>query len=279
MPRVAARSMTVSGIGAAAAVALLQGALVALPRGDALGSLGRLRSPMWAAALPGAIVVGTLAPLGLHPVALGLILMGTLVTPPLAAVAALSVVRGPRAAPIALAVAAGLLAVLPGGFGGDLSTTVLTAFGALALGSALARLIPGPWVLAGIVCMCGVDVVLLATGVAQPAAALVTQAAGHVHGPLFDDAHVGGLSVDYPDLVLAAALGGFVAGQRGQLRAAALVTVLAGASTLLTPVNTMFPATIPAAVTLIALRSMGLPRRLDVNPLAPPTSAPRPAVP
>jgi hypothetical protein len=271
--------MTVSGIGAAVAVALLQGALVALPRGNALGSLRRLRSPMWAAALPGAVVVGTLAPLGLHPAAIGLILMGTLVTPPLAAIAALSVVRGPRAAPIALAMAAGLLAVLPGGFGGDLSTTVLTAFGALALGSALARLIPGAWVLAGIACMCAVDVVLLATGVAQPAAAVVSQAAGHVHGPLFDDAHVGGLSLDYPDLVLAAALGGFVAGQRGQLRAAALVTVLAGVSIFLTPVNSMFPATIPAAVTLVALRSMGLPRCPEANPLAPPAAAPQAALP
>jgi hypothetical protein len=271
--------MTVSSIGATAAVALLQGALVALPRGNALGSLQRLRSPAWAAVLPGAIVIGTVAPLGVHPFALGLILMGTLMTPPLAAVAALSVVRGPRAAPVALAMAAGLLAVLTGGFGGDLSTTVLTAFGALALGSALARLIPGAWVLAGVACMCAVDVVLLATGVAQPAAALVSQAAGHVHGPLFDDAHVGGLSVDYPDLVLAAALGGFVAGQRGQLRAAALVTVLAGVSIFLMPVNSMFPATIPAAVTLIALRSMGLPRRPEVNPLASPAAAPRAAVP
>ena len=268
------RSMTLSGIGAAAAVALLQGALVALPRGNALGSLRRLRSPAWAAVLPGAIVVGTLAPLGVHPAALGLILIGTLATPPLAAIAVLAVVRGPRAAPIALAAAAALLAVLPGGLGGDVSTTVLTAFGALAIGSALARLIPGTWVLAGIACMCAVDVGLLAAGVAQPAAALLTQAAGHVHGPLFDDAHVGGLSVDYPDLVLTAALGGFVAGQRGQWQAAALVTVLAAASMLLTPVNTMFPATIPAGVTLIALRSVGLPRRPEVTRLAPQPAAP-----
>ena len=127
--------------------------------------------------------------------------------------------------------------------------------------------------------MCAVDVCLLVTGVAQPAAAVVNQAAGHVHGPVFDRAHVGGLALDYPDLVLAAALGGFVAGQRGQLRAAALVTLLAAVSILLTPVNTMFPATIPAAVTLLALRSMGLPRRPEGTPLAPPAAAPQPATP
>src|SRR6478736_3038854 len=129
--------MTLSGVEAVAAVALLQGALVALPRGDALHSLRRLRSPAWATVLPGAIVIGTLAPLGVHGVAFGLIVMGSLATPPLAAVAVLA----------ALAIVAGVLALLPGGLGGDISTTILTAFGALALGSALARLIPGTWLL------------------------------------------------------------------------------------------------------------------------------------
>src|SRR5690242_2485360 len=265
--------MTVSGVGAAAAAALLQGALVALPRGNALGSLQRLRSPAWAAVLHGAIVVGTIAPLGVHPVALGLIVMGTLATPPLAAIAALSVVRGPRAGLLAVAMAAAALATLAGGWSSELSTTVVTALGALAVGSALARLIPGAWVLAGIACMCVVDVALLAAGVAQPAAVVVTQAAGHVHGPLFDSAHVGGLQLDYPDLVLASALGGFVAGQRGQWHAAALVTLLAAASLLLTPVNTMFPATLPAAVTFIALRALGLPRRPERASLAPQPAA------
>jgi hypothetical protein len=266
--------MTVSGIGAAAAVALLQGALVALPRGNALGSLQRLRSPAWAAVLPGAILVGTLAPLGAPPLALALIVMGTLATPPLAAVAAFSVVRGPRAALVAVALAAGLLAMLPGGLGGDLSTTILTAFGALALGCALARLIPGAWVLAGFACMCAVDAALLASGLGQSAAVVITGAAGHLHGPVFDQAHIGGIYVDYPDLVLAAALGGFFAGQHGQWHAAALVTVLAAASFLLTPVNSMFPATIPTAVTLIALRIIGLPRRPAVSALAQQPAAP-----
>jgi hypothetical protein len=271
--------MTVSGIGAAAAVALLQGALVALPRHNALGSLQRLRSPAWAAVLPGAILIGTLAPLGAPPLALALIVIGTLATPPLAAIAALAVVRGPRAALVAVAVAAGLLAMLPGGLGGDLSTTILTAFGALALGSALARLIPGSWVLAGFACMCAVDAALLLAGLGEPAAAVIAAASGQVHLPLFDQAHIGGIVVDYPDLVLAASLGGFLAGQHGQWHAAALVTVLAGASLLLTPVNTMFPATIPTAVTLIALRTIGLPRRRAVKILTPQPAASKPLAP
>lgn len=266
--------MTLSGVAAVAAVALLQGALVALPRNDALGSLRRLRSPAWAMVLPGAIVIGTLAPLGVHGIAFGLIVMGTLATPPLAAVAVLAVARGPRTALAALATIAGLLATLPGGLGGDISTTILTALGALALGCALARLIPGVWLLVGFACMCAVDAALLAAGFGGPAAAVIASAAGHVHLPLFDQAHIGGIVVDYPDLVLAALLGGFVAGEREQWHAAALVTLLAAASMMFTPVNMMFPATIPAAVTLIALRALGRRRSSAGTALAPEPATP-----
>ena len=73
--------------------------------------------------------------------------------------------------------------------------------------------------------------------------------------------------LDYPDLVLAAALGGFVAGRREQLWAASLVTVLAAASLVLAPAHGMWPATVPVAMTLIALRTAGLPRVVDVAPL------------
>jgi hypothetical protein len=39
---------------------------------------------------------------------------------------------------------------------------------------------------------------------------------------------------------------------------------------VLTPINTMFPATLPAAVTLIALRALNLRRRPAVTALATP---------
>ena len=261
--------MNIAGFGAAVAPAVLQGALVALPRGDALGCLRRLRSPAWAAALPGCIVVGTFGPLGAHSVALGLILLGALATPPLAAVAVLAVVRGPRTALVALALAAGLLAAFAGGVSGQMSAAVLTSLGALAVGAALARLIPSPWVLVGFACMCAVDVALLAAGVGQPAATVIARAAVHVPGPLLDHAHLGPVVLDYPDLVLAAILGGFFAGQRGQLFAASLVTVLAATCLVLAPPHTTWPATVPVAMTLIALRTFGLPRVSDVPSLVP----------
>jgi hypothetical protein len=261
--------MIAPGVGAAIAPAVLQGALVALPRANALESLRRLRSPAWAAALPGAIVIGTFAPLGVPSSALGMILLGALATPPLAAVAVLAVARGPRAALIILALVAGVLALCAGGRGGQLSATAMTALGALAVGAALARLIPSRWVLAGFTCMCVLDVGLLAVGIGQPAGAAIARAAGHLHGPLIGHAQLGRVALDYPDLVLPAVLGAFLAGQQGQWCAAALVTVLAASCLLLAPPHSVWPATVPVAMTLIGLRVAGLPRRLEVTPLVP----------
>src|SRR5207302_4501882 len=136
---------------------------------------------------------------------------------------------------VAFALAAALLATFAGGLGGQLSATVLTALGALAVGAALARLIPSGWVLAGFMCMCAVDVALLVAGVGQPAAAAIARAAGQVPGPLFGHAQVGRVALDYPDLVLPAVLGAFVAGQQGQRCAATLVTVLAAGCLVLAP--------------------------------------------
>jgi hypothetical protein len=76
-------------------------------------------------------------------------------------------------------------------------------------------------------------------------------------------AQLGHIALGYPDLVLAAALGALLAGQRGQPFAAVLVTVLAAISLVLAPANTVWPATVPVAATLIALRTVRLPRRLQ----------------
>lgn len=230
---------------------------MALPRGNALPSLRRLRSPAWAAVLPGAILVGTFAPLGAHSVALGLILLAALATPPLAAVAVLAVVRGPRVGLVALALTAAVVATFAGGLSAQLSATMLTALGALALGAALARLIPYSWVGVGFTCMCAIDVALVVAGIGQSSANDLVRAAGQVPGPMFDHAQIGQVVIDYPDLVLTAALGAFVAGQRGQPCVAAVVTVLAATSLLLAPAHAVWPATIPVAATLIAVRAVG----------------------
>jgi hypothetical protein len=198
-----------------------------------------------------------------------MIMLGVVATPPLAAVAVLAVVRGARGAIVVLALAAGLLAMFAGGRSGQVSAAMLTALGALAVGTALARLIPSRWVLAGFTCMCALDVGLLVVGVGQPAGAAIARAATQVHGPLFGHAQLGRVALDYPDLVLPAVLGAFVAGRGEQVWAAVLVAVLAAACLMLAPPHTTWPATVPVAMTLIALRTVGLLRRPAVTPLAP----------
>lgn len=119
------------------------------------------------------------------------------------------------------------------------------------MGVALTRLIPRRWLLVGVALMWFVDVLLLAAGIGQPAAALMEHATARLHGPAFDSATVGPGTVDYPDLVLAAVLGGFVAGYASQRRAALTLTLLAAAFGMLLAVIDTLPATVPIALTLV----------------------------
>ncbi len=246
--------MTASGYAAVIALASLEGALVALPRADALEPLRTLRSPAWALLLPGSILVGTFVPLLMPSMALGLVVMAGVMTPLLATVAVLEVVRGPRLALLAMAAAFAVIAALISGWAGELSATALTALGCLAIGTAIARLIPSRWFVAGVVGMCLADVALLASGVGRSAAVLMATATADVHGPVFTQAMIGRVSTDYPDLVLAAVLGGFLAGRHRQLIAAVLVTTIGAAyGLLLLPIEHLLPATVPIALTLILL--------------------------
>jgi hypothetical protein len=250
--------LTSSRLVAVIVLATIEGALVALPRADALRPLGRLRSPAWAALLPGSILLGTFGPLALPSIAVGLVVLAIAATPPLAVIALVAVVRGPRAAlrrprvalP-ALALAPALAAALVSGWLGQASESVITALGCLALGAALVRLTPRRWILAGVLCMCAVDVLLLMSGTGESGAAAMSAATAHVHAPVFDRAAVGPISTDYPDLVLAALLGALLAGQQYQRRAAMLVTTLASGSGMLLPLVGWLPATVPVTAALI----------------------------
>jgi hypothetical protein len=246
--------MTPSGFSAVVALAVLEGALVALPRGDALERLGRLRSPVWAAVLPGSIVVGTFGVLALPSMALGLAVLAGVATPLLSTIAIVGVVRGPRAALLVTVLVLALVAALMSGWVGEISASVLTALGCLTPGVALVRLVPMRWVFVGVLCMCAVDVALLACGIGQPAAALMNDATAHLRWPAFDHAAIGPATTDYPDLLLAAVLGGAVAGHGVQRHAAVLVTTLAAGYGLLLSHVTMLPATVPVAAMFILLR-------------------------
>ncbi|MBV9425210.1 MAG: hypothetical protein JOZ98_20040 [Solirubrobacterales bacterium] len=256
--------MSISGYGAVIALAMLEGALVALPRADALEPLRRLRSPVWAALLPGSILLGTFGPLALPSMAPALVVLARIVTPLLAAVAVVAVARGSRQALLIVALALALVAAFISGWAGQLSASVLTALGCLALGSAVVRLIPPGWILIGILVMAAADLALLTSGVGHSAGVIMADATANVHGPVFDQAGVGGVSIDYPDLVLAGMLGVLAAGRNHQWTAAVLVAMIAAVFGMVLPIGSGLPATVPIALTFVLLECARLAQRRRV---------------
>jgi hypothetical protein len=261
--------LSLSSFFAIIVLATIEGGLVALPRAGALAQLHRLRSPMWAAVLPGSILVGTFGPLAAPSLARALVVLAAVATPALAGLAILAVVRGPKLALIATGLGLALGAARVTGWFGETSDSLITALGCLALGAALVRLIPVRWMLVGVVCMCAADVVLLMSGAGETASHVMSGATASVHLPTFDQAAFGPIATDYPDLVLAGVLGGFLAGHRYQGRAAMLLIGLAAGSGMLLPLVGWLPATVPVTVAFVIFCFEHRTRRLHPSRLAP----------
>lgn len=232
------------------ALAAIQGALVALPCPTALERLRRLRSPLWTIVPPGALLVGTFGVLALPSLATGLAALAAIATPAMAAIAVAAVVHGRRRCLLVLPAALGAAAVLASGWPGQLAASLVVALACLTLGAALASVTPGRWLRLGVFSMAAVDVLLLGAGVGQPSAALLNDAMADGPLPAFHHAELGTMSKDYPDLVLAAVVGGIVAGQPTQVRTAIVVGILAAAYGGLFAVADMLPATVPTALVL-----------------------------
>jgi hypothetical protein len=231
-------------------LAMIQGALVALPRPVALGPLTRLRSPLWALAAPGSLLFGTFGVLAMPSLATGLAILAGVATPVLAVIAVVAVVHRGRWALVMVPVALGVVALVGTGVAAELGASLLTALGCLTLGAAIVRLTPVRWLQLGVVAMAVVDVVLLATGIGQPAATLLDHALNG-GGPTFHRVELGSMSTDYPDLVLAAVLGGVVSGRAIQPRAGALVALLATLNGALFMLGDIVPATGPLVLALL----------------------------
>jgi hypothetical protein len=243
--------LNVSNAAEYVALATIQGAIVALPHPAALQRLGRLRSPAWALVAPGSILVGTFGVLALPLVASGLVLLAAIATPVLAAIAMMCVVHGRQRSLLLVPLALGVVAAAGSGWPRELAASLLTALGCLTLGAAFVRLTPARWLYLGVLTMAAVDVLLLAVGVGQPAAALLREALGSTVQPGFDHAELGRFRLDYPDLVLAAVLGATVAGRAIQAPAALLVAVSVAAYGVLFAFADMLPATVPLALVLV----------------------------
>ena len=237
--------MTASDAIGLLALALLKSVLVGLPRAGALAFLGRLRSPAWAAVLPGAIVIGTFLPLWHSSLATALVIAAAVATPLLAIVAIIGVARTPRALLFASALELLLVAVVSRSAAGQLTTSLVTALGRHVGGRR-----PD------------------ATGPGTMAARRRGRHGGRRRAPAGDRrrrdgrgldgggeravprprVHTGdgrGLTVDYPDLVLAGVLGGAVAGKPMQPRAAVTLALLATTWGMLLALFPIVPATPP----------------------------------
>ena len=109
---------------------------------------------------------------------------------------------------------------------------------------------------------------------------LMADASSHFHGRSFNAATIGPTTLAYPDLVSAGVLGGFVAGQSFQRRAALALTLLAAASGMLLAVIDLVPSTPPVAATfvLVAIWERAAVRRgRRVSAAAPPRLASAPS--
>jgi hypothetical protein len=252
-PRVTIGAVNFLSLSAFLSLAVIKGALVALPSPAGLGRLARLRSPVWALLAPGSLLVGTFGVLAMPSLATGFAILAAAATPALAGIAVVGVVHGGRRVLLLVPVALGAVALAGSGVPAELAASLLTALGCLTLGAAIVRLTPGRWLRLGVLAMAAVDVILLAAGIGQPAATLLQEASAAGVQPVFHRAEVGPVSLDYPDLVLAAVLGGVVAGRAVQARAAALVAILATANGALFAFSDILPATVPIVLALILI--------------------------
>lgn len=232
--------------------ALLQGALVLLPRPRALQSLARLRSPLWTALLPGSIILGTFGVLAAHWMAPTMLVAAAVTTPLMAIVAVLWVVRA-RPAVLALSLIAVAVSASATGAAGRLGDSIITALACLAVGVMLQRMIPRRWLVLGVLAMAVTDVVLLASPFGYHQTMVLAAASNSFHGPRFTGARIGATTIGYPDLFLAALLGASLAGTGAQRRAAVLLALLVVVYDSMLHPGMLLPATVPIAITLLAV--------------------------
>ena len=243
-------------------LSLLQAMLVALPQPRRFDWLDRFRSPWWALvpALSIVVVIGLVALEGESATALSWLAL--LAVPPFAALALGWLVRGART-DWALAVPPlfALAWAAPGSLLGEAAATALTALGCVGLGWLLTAVAPAAWLKLGIYAMAAVDTWLVAAELLQGPNAVLT-AAAPAGLPRLQAIHFGSAVMGFGDLFVAATLGCLLAAsRRRQLRAAALVAILALAFDLLFFALDTLPATVPVALALALVDRADRPRR------------------
>jgi hypothetical protein len=243
------------------ALSLLQAVLVALPKPRPLAWAMALRSRWWAALPPLSIAVTIAVVAAYSGSATALAWLALVAVPPLAALALAMLVRG--AAPgwaLAVPPLFALAWAAQGSLAGEIAATALTALACIALGWLLVCVVPASWLKLGIYAMAAVDTWLVASDLLQGPNAVLS-AAAPAGLPRLQVIDLGSAQMGFGDFFVAATLGCLLARSRPlQLRAAALVAILALAFDLLFFAVDELPATVPVAVAL-ALLSVRRPRR------------------
>ncbi len=275
-----------------AILSLAQGAVVAVPHAWDAGRLARLRSPRWAL-VPPASVIGfvLIASLAERTSADGLTYLALVAVPVLAALALAWLAwdaNPPRSLRALLVIPLFALAWADrGALPGEAAALILTALSCAALGAMLAAVTPPPWLAAGIVAMAVADTALVVSDLLQKPNNALNAAHPAAGLPQLQSAAFGSAVMGYGDLFVAGVLGALLAtamGRRRQLHGALLTALLALGFDLLFFFVDELPATVPVALTLLALmaRRQGLTQTCARRPAladearveTPPTRAP-----
>jgi hypothetical protein len=262
-----------------ACLSLVQGALVLLPAARPFPVLDRLRSRWWAL-VPAGSVAGVVAAISATGNTAAVLTYVALIGVPV--LAAVAVGRAARGATLRLVPGmVGLFALAWAAratLAGETAALLLSALSCVTLGALLAAVAPPRWLAAGIVAMAVVDAALVAADLLQAPNQALNAAAPAAGLPQLQSVLFGRAQMGYGDLFIAAALGALIAADRSsQRRAAGLTAALALAFDLLFFVIPELPATVPVALTLIALELAARRRRTAGARCARPAAA-RPAV-
>jgi hypothetical protein len=245
-----------------AAILVVQAATVAAPRRPPRPAwMERLSGPAWAI-VPIASIVGCIFAIQwASGTAGGLTWLALIAVPILAAIALGGAAHGGRwwLAPLMLPLFA-LAWFDRHTLWGQGAATLLCALSCVTLGWLLAAVTPPGWLKLGIVAMAVADTWLVLSDLLQtPNNTLVyAQAAPHsgLHLPRLQSETFGSVNMGYGDLFVAGVFGAVLARERrSQLGAAALTLFVAGCFDLLFFVLNELPATVPVALTMIALEA------------------------
>jgi hypothetical protein len=245
------------------ALTVAQAACVAAPAAGLPRWAQRFRGSWWALIVPGSIaaVIGgiELAP-GTADV---LTWVALLLVPFGAAVCFGWAMRGAR--PWLALLAAPLLAVAWASQdtrAGQVATILLIAGSAVAAGRLLAGAAPLILLKAGVVAMAAIDSILVFTENLQPANAVLVAASPGLGLPRLQSAGFGDWGLGYGDFFAAAVVGAIFAVEGRRQSVGALATIVAAlAWDQLFLVQDTLPATVPAALVLLAFEAVSVARR------------------